>query len=500
MKRLRDESGFTVIEGVVACMLITIGGLATLQIFTASAKNTIRSEQNQVVNARLQAELEKIKALPYSQVAMTEGVAAVANPNDPRSRVSGSTFAVAESGGSDFSPMAVDATNGKVVPGPTAFTSGDVSGHLYRYVVWRNDPKCPETSCPGSEDLKRVIVAATLIDTPSTGPRSYHELHTEISDPDATPVDPGNPEGAGECPSSGCTEVPSQFWLTDTPCNFTSRQPIGNDHPLHNTRANCSQGLGNGVTRGAPDLMFTQAPRLDESYGPSQQPQYDYASDVEPPSDATLDKGLIVRPQSGTGAGCVASPVLDSSNLTRYVDFAATEPNPEQKMHKWLSASVPTDRSLVLTGEGTLSIWTRTVNGAAYDGKICVWLFVRTTVSGPLGSVRRTCRSSMRRAPAAASSPIGRNRAPRGRPTGRSSRSTCGAWTSRPWIERWRHPQSGRPPGPGGRGRSRRDGEHPGPRVPLRPPELRQQARGDHGLAAALLIAVGADRVAAPPR
>jgi type II secretory pathway pseudopilin PulG len=401
MRRLRDESGFTIVEGVVACLLITIGGLATLQIFTASAQNTFRSEQSQVVNTRLQAELEKIKALPYSQVAMTESVGPVSNPNDPRSRISGAGFAV-QKGTTTFSPMEVDASNGKVVPGPTPFESGDVKGHLYRFVTWVNDPQCPESSCPGTQDLKRVVVAATLADTPSTSARPYQEMQADLADPDAVPVDPGNPNSGGgggplpgpgdpgDCPSSGCTDVPSQFWLTDTPCNFTSRQPITEDHPLHNTRANCSQGLGNGSVRGAPDLMFTQAPRLDENYGPSQQPQFDYATDVEPPSNGALDKGLIIRPQSGLlSTGCVASPLLDATNLTRYVDFALTEPNPEQKMHKWLSASVPTDRSLVMTGEGTLSLWTRTVNGATYDGKICIWLFVRTTVNVPLlGSVR----------------------------------------------------------------------------------------------------------------
>src|SRR5687768_6583781 len=89
---LGDERGFTIIEGVVACMLITIGALATLQIFSAATQNTFRAEQSQVVNARLQSELEKINALPYSQASMTESVAAVSDPNDPRSRISGSTF------------------------------------------------------------------------------------------------------------------------------------------------------------------------------------------------------------------------------------------------------------------------------------------------------------------------------------------------------------------------------------------------------------------------
>jgi hypothetical protein len=33
---------------------------------------------------------------------------------------------------------------------------------------------------------------------------------------------------------------------------------------------------------------------------------------------------------------------------------------------------------VLLTGEGTLSLWTRTISGAVYPGRICAWLFVRS--------------------------------------------------------------------------------------------------------------------------
>jgi hypothetical protein len=32
----------------------------------------------------------------------------------------------------------------------------------------------------------------------------------------------------------------------------------------------------------------------------------------------------------------------------------------------------------LLTGDGSLSLWTRTIAGGVYQGEVCAWLFVRT--------------------------------------------------------------------------------------------------------------------------
>ena len=34
-------------------------------------------------------------------------------------------------------------SGGVVNPGPEPFTSGDVSGNIYRFIVWQDDPTCP---------------------------------------------------------------------------------------------------------------------------------------------------------------------------------------------------------------------------------------------------------------------------------------------------------------------------------------------------------------------
>ncbi len=145
--------------------------------------------------------------------------------------------------------------------------------------------------------------------------------------------------------------VPSQFWITDTPCSSAIREPIqvvsGTDgHPVHNTRkSTCSGPATSGSTAGPPDLMFTQAPTLDESYGPADQPFYDYATDVEPAVDPTLDKGLESAPRAGLlDTGCLLSPVLDLTAGTQLLELPGSESNREQKVHKWLSPADPERR------------------------------------------------------------------------------------------------------------------------------------------------------------
>ena len=115
-----------------------------------------------------QRELEQIRQLDYKDVALTTTPAASSDPKNPGYRVSGSDFALGWDGTtpSDNAEMVVKniggVTDGSVSPGPTSFTSGDVSGKVYRYIVWRNDTSCAAETCPGEQDYKQIIVAVKL--------------------------------------------------------------------------------------------------------------------------------------------------------------------------------------------------------------------------------------------------------------------------------------------------------------------------------------------------
>jgi hypothetical protein len=178
-------------------------------------------------------------------------------------------------------------------------------------------------------------------------------------DPDAEPVDNANPIDPSEEEAQ-----PWTFFLTDTPCSNETRQPITADHLTHNTRGTCGDGLQSGNNPGAPDLMFTEPPPFDP-----EQPTFDYATDVEPAENAGSDRGLQLIEGNSDGCASYALSIPGAPDLTDPIRF--------QRVHKWLSPAAPSGYDVVFDGDGTLNLWTQTVGGASYPGRICVWLFVR---------------------------------------------------------------------------------------------------------------------------
>jgi hypothetical protein len=89
---------------------------------------------------------------------------------------------------------------------------------------------------------------------------------------------------------------------------------------------------------------------------------------VEPSVNPTTDKGLQVRKEDATGCLNTAPTVATApeSDANRY-----------QQVHTWLTPAMPAGTNVQLDGEGTLSLWTKTINGAIYEGRFCVWLIVR---------------------------------------------------------------------------------------------------------------------------
>ena len=68
------------------------------------------------------------------------------------------------------------------------FTSGNVKGTIYRYVVWDNQASCP---APAAPCLKRVIVAVALDATASGGPAPTRSCRRRSSTPPPSEPRPG---------------------------------------------------------------------------------------------------------------------------------------------------------------------------------------------------------------------------------------------------------------------------------------------------------------------
>ena len=191
--RARREDGFTVVEVLVAALVFAIGALAVLQVMDVSARNAFRAEQGQVGINVAQRELEKLRQYSYADVALSSTPTYQADTKDPRNRISGTNFALSPDKTNPaemiIRGVAGQAT-GVIDPGPTPFTLGDVTGNVYRFVVWQNEPGCI-AACPGTHDRKRVIVAVKIDNQPISFARSYQEVQSDIIDPEATLTEGG---------------------------------------------------------------------------------------------------------------------------------------------------------------------------------------------------------------------------------------------------------------------------------------------------------------------
>ncbi|HEY8083223.1 MAG TPA: hypothetical protein VIE64_06665 [Solirubrobacterales bacterium] len=374
MRRLSErEAGFTIVEVLVASVLLVIGAFTTFALLSAANRNTDRAKQTQVALNMAQQELEALRSLTNEELALTATPPHSGDPLDPDYRVSSSgTFAVVREPRSSYRKLVVnegpiegeseETVKGGVVVPSESFESGDVSGTVHRYVLWRNDDPCG-SSCPTSQDFKQIVVAIKL-DTPGNqaGERGYVEAQSDFVDPtDSSENDPA-PDSEGNLVTA------QQFFLTDTPCGEggeTERAEIASDHLLHNTLGTCASGLQTGTTVGAPDALLLGGPPDPAPEDPTSPVLHDYSDDtyLEPTPDT--DKGVQIRKDDTSGC--------------HYTPAGAT--NPESQVHRWVTD--PMEADFKMTEKATLEFYTRTLNDELYTGTVCVYLFKRSEAGSP---------------------------------------------------------------------------------------------------------------------
>lgn len=401
-----DEDGLTLIEVLVASIVLALAAMATFGVLAATTRNAQRAQALQVALDKAQEEMEKLQTVPYDELALTTAPKHEASPLNPNYRVDDTSgkFALKRDPLGQYAKMVLHGEPyygtektvvGTIAPGPFPFQEGSVSGKLYRYIVWRNDPECPQSTvgsedfCPGDQDYKQLIVAAKL-DGPvaQQGEGNYVEVQSQVSNPKA--VAQRSTREGGEVGEGGTGEeteqekeerekeeeenggsagtgkaiTAQQFFLSDTPCSptgETSREEIVGDHLLHNTLGICADGLRNGQTKpGAPDALVLGSPPDPDPVDEFNPLLYDYSSDsyLEPTPDT--DKGTQILHDDS--AGCNYEP--------------KSSVHPEAKVHRWVTDPMPYE--FKMSGTVTLEFYSRTLNEASYPGTVCAFLFIRS--------------------------------------------------------------------------------------------------------------------------
>jgi type II secretory pathway pseudopilin PulG len=363
------EAGLTIVEVVVAALVLAIGAMATFGVLTAATKDAQRAKATQIALNRAQSELERLRSLEDDQLALTAAPPHSANELSPNYRVSGGSFAMVRQPIGSYANLVVNGESlfgggfvqgGLVNPGPVPFTSGDVSGRIFRYVVWRDDASCPAATCPGTQDYKQIIVAVKLDKTGNeANERGYVEVASDFVDPTDNKLNDPVPGANGVL--SG-----QQFYLSDTPCSSsgaTQRQEILENHPLHNTLGNCASGLQKEATPGAPDTLVLGVPPDPDSLSESNPGFYDYSDDFYLEPNPDFDKGVQIL--ADDTPGCHFLP--------------ASTTHREAKVHRWVTDPMTTDFKMV--ENVTLEFYTQTLNNESYEGQLCVFLFKRHATS-----------------------------------------------------------------------------------------------------------------------
>ena len=181
-----NEDGFTLIEVVVAIMVIALIMGATVELMTTGFKSSLANTRQVEALSLAQQQIEQIRQSfrqsGFSAIAINGSVSSYtprdttppANPTTPNDYVqpSAGTFNVMPNyHDSTGAPLAsetllFDTTNGRISPVSTGVAAGNATATVWRYVTQRTET-C-NTALPGgcTNDSKRVIVAV-LLDNPS---------------------------------------------------------------------------------------------------------------------------------------------------------------------------------------------------------------------------------------------------------------------------------------------------------------------------------------------
>ncbi len=166
------ESGFTLIEVMVATFVLVVGALGMIGAFDSAHKLDLLSERRTSMAHRAQLEIERLQATSYTELAMssTPTHSSVSTNPDYYVKEGATPEYQYGAGSSEAEKLVVSSTKGAVASSPTGrgcsehvgaceWKDGNVSGSVYDFVTSYSEPSklCKEESlCP-----RRITVVVT---------------------------------------------------------------------------------------------------------------------------------------------------------------------------------------------------------------------------------------------------------------------------------------------------------------------------------------------------
>jgi prepilin-type N-terminal cleavage/methylation domain-containing protein len=153
--RLADQRGMSIVEVMVAALVLAIGVLATMNVVLGSRDLTTTSEKLEAATHVAEKELEALQSLRWTAQAHTATPASGPAPYTVSSNVfqwpTGATGAAV-----------VLPSTGAVPNTATSWSDGRLNGSVYRFVTWVDD-----ACCTGTENYKRLTVIVTINGRPA---------------------------------------------------------------------------------------------------------------------------------------------------------------------------------------------------------------------------------------------------------------------------------------------------------------------------------------------
>jgi prepilin-type N-terminal cleavage/methylation domain-containing protein len=148
--RLADQRGMSIVEVMVAALVLAVGVLATVNVVLGSRNLTTTSEKLEAASHVAEKELEDLQSLRWTAQAHNPGFPA----SGPAPHTVSSGNYQWQTG--SWEAVATDA-NGTVPVNATPWSDGRLSGSVWRFVSWVND-----ACCPAVRDYKRLTVVVTV--------------------------------------------------------------------------------------------------------------------------------------------------------------------------------------------------------------------------------------------------------------------------------------------------------------------------------------------------